>query len=63
MSKERQSKFRRAKLLALAKEFRERAAQLPFGPEREVLLKKARLTETAASLDDWANSHGLKPPS
>jgi hypothetical protein len=45
-----------------AKELRDRAARLPYGPERDALLRKARQAETAAHLDDWANSAGLQPP-
>ena len=41
---------------------RDQAAKLPPGPEREALIKKARQADTAAHLDDWANSPGLQPP-
>jgi hypothetical protein len=41
---------------------RDQAATLPSGPEREALLKKAQQAETAAHLDDWANSTGSQPP-
>jgi hypothetical protein len=41
---------------------REQAVQLPPGPERELMLKKARQADTASRLDDWAESTGLQPP-
>jgi hypothetical protein len=50
------------RLSAWAKQVRDRAAELPPGPEREALLKKASQADTAAHLDDWTNSIGLKPP-
>lgn len=49
------------RLAAFARITRERAEQLS-GPERDALLKKARHADTAAHLDDWANSQGLRPP-
>jgi len=48
--------------LVSAKEMRDRAARLPYGPERDALLRKARQADTASRLDDWSNSAGLKPP-
>jgi hypothetical protein len=50
------------RLASFAKAVRDKANELRPGPEREALLKKARLADTAAHLDDWANSRGLKPP-
>jgi hypothetical protein len=47
---------------AWAKELREQAGKLPPGPEREALLKKLRQANTAAHVEQWANSPGLKPP-
>jgi hypothetical protein len=40
---------------------RKQASELPPGPEREALLKKASHAETAADLDEWAASPGLQP--
>jgi hypothetical protein len=51
------------RLAAWSKEVRDQAAQLPPGPERDAMLKRASQAETAAHLDDWANSPGLRPPS
>jgi hypothetical protein len=50
------------RLAALAEEVRGKASQLQPGREREDLLKKARQADTAAHLDEWANSPGLRPP-
>jgi hypothetical protein len=35
---------------------------LPPGADRDQLLMKLRLAETAMHLDDWANSPGLQSP-
>lgn len=45
-----------------ANKLKERASQLPAGPEREGLLKRARIAETGAHLSDWLTSPGLQPP-
>ena len=45
-----------------AAKLKERASQLPAGPEREGLLKRARIAETGAHLSDWVQSPGLHPP-
>jgi hypothetical protein len=52
----------RDRLAAFAKDARERAARVKSGFERDDLLRKARQAETAAHLDEWANSPGLQPP-
>jgi hypothetical protein len=49
------------RLAKWAEGIRKQARQLPPGPEREALLKKARQTEIG-HLDDRANSLGLRPP-
>jgi hypothetical protein len=41
---------------------REQAKKPPPGPERDELIKKARLADTASHLEDWASSPGLQPP-
>lgn len=48
-------------LEAFAKEARERAI-LSSGPEREEFFKRARRAETAAHINEWANSPGLQSP-
>jgi hypothetical protein len=42
---------------------REEAKKLPHGPEREILLRKARQAETGSHLSEWLRSPGLQPPS
>jgi hypothetical protein len=49
-------------LMQAAEKARSDAAALPAGSERDALLRKARRSETAAHMDDWINSPGLKPP-
>jgi hypothetical protein len=50
------------RLMAFAEEVRGRASTLPAGAERDELLKKASRADTAAHIDDWANSSGLQSP-
>jgi hypothetical protein len=50
------------RLTEWAKTVLEKANRLPAGDERDELIKKARQADTAAHLDDWANSSGLQPP-
>lgn len=50
------------RLASFAHEVRRKASQLPPGPEKEQMLRKARQADTAAHLDDWANSSGLRSP-
>jgi hypothetical protein len=50
------------RLSAFAEEERKKALALPPGPERDLALRKIRQARTAANLDGWANSPGLKPP-
>jgi hypothetical protein len=45
-----------------AKRLREEAETKPPGPERDALLRKARQADTAAHIDQWISSPGLKPP-
>jgi|HubBroStandDraft_6_1064221.scaffolds.fasta_scaffold2123989_1 hypothetical protein len=53
------------RIASFGREAREKAARLPPGPERDALLKKARLADNSGShLEDWANSPSpeLRPP-
>jgi hypothetical protein len=50
------------RLIAWSESVRKQAENLTPGPQRDALLKKARQANTAAHLDDWANSPGLEPP-
>jgi hypothetical protein len=46
-----------------AKRFRDEAETRPPGPERDLLIRKARQADTAAHIDQWVSSPGLRPPS
>jgi hypothetical protein len=46
-----------------AKRLLEEAKLLPPGAAREALVRKARQAETAAHLQDWISSPGLRSPS
>jgi hypothetical protein len=50
------------RIASFAREAREKASQLAPGPERDALLKKARLADTASHAEDWADSPALQPP-
>jgi hypothetical protein len=50
------------RLIAFAKDARDKAAQLAPCVERENLLRRARLADTTSHIDEWANSPGLQPP-
>jgi len=50
------------RLALLAKNVSEEASQMPSGPEREDMPRRARQAETASHLDGWINSPGLQPP-
>ena len=45
-----------------SKRLREQANHLPMGHDREALLKRARLADTASHLSEWLMSPGLQPP-
>jgi hypothetical protein len=45
-----------------AERLRQEAETKPPGPEQDELLRKARQAETAAHIDEWLASPGLKPP-
>jgi hypothetical protein len=50
------------RLSAWSKAIRAQADQVRPGPERDLLLRKARQADTASHLNDWANSLELQPP-
>jgi hypothetical protein len=50
------------RLASFAQDARDEAARLPPGNERDDMLRRARQADTAAHLDEWANSPGLQPP-
>jgi hypothetical protein len=45
-----------------AARLRDEADKLPPGPERDLLLKKARQADEAVVMDRWLRSPGLQPP-
>jgi len=58
----RQTTSLKDRLTAWADNLRKQANQLRPGPERDMLLKKVNQADTAAHLDEWANSPGLQSP-
>jgi len=52
----------RERLADEAQLFREEAAKLSPGTARELLLRRARQAETAAHMNAWLQSPGLKSP-
>lgn len=58
----KQTRSLEQRMAELAAQLKEQANELPAGPEREALLKRARIAETGARLSDWITSPGLQPP-
>jgi hypothetical protein len=58
----KQSLSLKDRLASFAKHARANADELPPGPAKDNLLRKARQADTAMHLDEWANSPGLQPP-
>ena len=58
----RQTTSLQARLEAWSKALRERAENLPPGPEREELLRKLSQAHAAAHIDDWAHSPEIEAP-
>ena len=52
----------KARLIAEAKNLREKAKAVAPGIEKEALLKKARQADVAAQMDEWLSSPGLRAP-
>lgn len=50
------------RVLQVAKDLEERANKLPPGRERDDLMRRARLTDTANHINEWLSSPGLRPP-
>lgn len=50
------------RLTQLASAARSRAEAAPPGPQREALLKAARLSENALHIQKWLSSPGLRAP-
>ena len=45
-----------------AEAFKREAEKLPYGRQREDLLRKASQLETASHINEWVSSPGLEPP-
>jgi hypothetical protein len=50
------------RLATEAKRLRTDAESLPFGLERDALLRKARQAETGLHMSEWPTSPGLRTP-
>jgi threonine synthase len=50
------------RLMRFAAQARERASQLPPGRDRDQLAQRALENETAAKIDRWLSSPGLRSP-
>ena len=50
------------RLLLFSLRLKAEAVKLRPGPERDALLKRARLADTASHINEWANSPGLRSP-
>jgi hypothetical protein len=51
-----------ARLLEQAKRLRAEAKLLPPGAARDDIIRRARRAETAAHINEWLTSPGLRPP-
>ena len=50
------------RLAEQARQLRKQAQGTPAGVERDKLVRKARLAETASRVSEWMDSKGLRPP-
>jgi hypothetical protein len=50
------------KWLEQSEEAQSEAEKLPYGKEREALVRKARQLKTASQIYQWLSSPALKPP-
>jgi hypothetical protein len=50
------------RLISFSRKLRTEAAELRPGPEKNAMLKRARLADTAAHIEERINSAGLQPP-
>jgi hypothetical protein len=50
------------KLHQQSEEAKSEAEKLPYGKEREALVRKARQLKTASQIDRWIPSPALQPP-
>nr|WP_247323342.1 hypothetical protein [Bradyrhizobium sp. 21] len=61
-SRVKQTSSLEERLAELATKLKDQANRLPASIEREVLLRRARLAETGAHLNEWLRSPGLQQP-
>ncbi|WP_426611188.1 hypothetical protein [Bradyrhizobium sp. McL0616] len=52
----------RKRLEEFAADCRKAAGQMPAGLNQDAMLRRGRQADTAAHLDDWLSSPGLKTP-
>jgi hypothetical protein len=45
-----------------SEEAKNEAEKLPYGKERDLLVRKARQLQTASQINQWLSSPELKPP-
>lgn len=57
----KQTESLQERLASFANNVREKASLLPPGADKDELLRKARRADTAAHLNEWANSCELQP--
>jgi hypothetical protein len=50
------------RLKIFSDQLKAQASRLRPGPEQDALFKRARIADTAAHIQKWANSPGLQPP-
>jgi hypothetical protein len=50
------------RLKLFSKTLKTEANKLRPGAQRDDLLKRARIADTASHIGEWANSRGLQPP-
>jgi hypothetical protein len=51
-----------SRLLVQAMRLKDEANALPYGPLRDVAIRKARQAETASHMSEWLSSPGLQAP-
>ena len=59
----RGTRMKQAEYVRMAEKCACEADRLPPGPERDELLRKMKLFESYAKIDNWIASPGLQPPS
>ena len=58
----KQAKSLQVRLSAFAQDMREEASELPASRKRDELLKRARMADTAVTIDEWARTPGVQLP-